>query len=411
MDALIILSYIAVILLLGVLCSFVSRKLSISNALLLLAAGILLSMAQYNGQSLIRFPAVFLAAIGIFALAMVVFDASSRLRLKRLDKLSLSALKLAITFFILNMVFLAFFTRWIFSIRSVFLALLFAALMSGTEPSAVVSKVGEAKSRIAYLLKAESLMNTPLIVLLPFVILAIMETFRPGLFFNSLISQSAFFLQQLIVGIGTGILIGVVIMKVMKKAYSELLSPFTVIAAALLAYIISESLKGNGILAVITLGIFFGNVYIKEKHELIEFSSVFASFLEILVFMLVGLIIGFQFNLSFFMKSFALFLIFLAIRFVSVNISLKKQAISMKEKVFMALNAQKGIAVAAVALVLTTYTVTQTAIADGFEIVSNAPFVNIPGTVGILDLTLAFIAYSMILSSIMLSYSKYFLKR
>ena len=50
-----------------------------------------------------------------------------------------------------------------------------------------------------------------------------------------------------------------------KKQYSEILSPVTLIASTILTYILAEELGGNGVLAVTTLGLFFGNVYIKRK--------------------------------------------------------------------------------------------------------------------------------------------------
>jgi NhaP-type Na+/H+ or K+/H+ antiporter len=63
---------------------------------------------------------------------------------------------------------------------------------------------------------------------------------------------------------------------------------------------------------------------------------------------------------------------------------------NLKEQMFMALNAQKGIAVAVVVFSLANF--------------------DIVGMQNILNLVLAFMLYSIILSSIVLRFSKFFVK-
>ena len=410
MDALIVLSYLAIIFLAGILCSIISTKLKISNILLLVLAGIVLNKIKYNGASLIQFPGVFLTSMSIFALAMIVFDASSRLKLREFNRFSISAVKLTITFLILNIIFLTFFSWLVIGVKSIFLAALFAALMSGTDPDAVMAMLGNFKSKAVDILKIESLINTPVVVLVPFIILDIMGSIKAGMLMTNFLDKVIPFLQQFVVGIGAGILMGIIMLKAMKKAYSELLSPFAIITAALLTYIIAENLKGNGVLAVTAMGLFFGNIYVKEKNQLIEFSSLFANFLEIIVFILVGLSIELPFNKNFLIKSFILFILYLLIRFAAISFSLRQAGLSFREKLFMTLNVQKGIAVAAIALSLTTYSVQQISIVEGVKEAIKIPFISLPGAVEILHLTLLFMLYSIILSTIVIKLSKYFIE-
>ncbi len=84
-QALLYITYISVILLFGLLCTLISNKLKISNVLLLILTGMLLGNIPYNGGQLISFPTEFLAAISIIALAVVVFDGSSRLKFRYFD--------------------------------------------------------------------------------------------------------------------------------------------------------------------------------------------------------------------------------------------------------------------------------------------------------------------------------------
>ena len=76
----------------------------------------------------------------------------------------------------------------------------------------------------------------------------------------------------------------------------------------------------------------------------------------------------------------------------------------------MSLNVQKGIAVAVVIFILTTYMFTTTEIVKGIGNLVTVPFISLPGAQVVLNLSLAFILYSIITSTIMIKLSKYFLK-
>jgi len=266
--------------------------------------------------------------------------------------------------------------------------LIFSTIMSGTDPGSVLALFKDKTNKITELLKIESIINTPFVVLLPFIFLDLMVSIDIDVF-SRFLEQIIPFLKQIVTGIGAGIVIGIVIFKVMKKKYSKTFSPLAVFIAALLAYILAENLGGNGVLAVTTLGLFFGNVYIKSKTELTKFSSELTSALEILVFVLVGFIIDIPLNFRFFFISFILFIIYLFIRYLVINISLRKEY-NFKEKIFMSLNVTKGIAVAVLALILATY--------------------NIEGFVPISRLILSFLLYSVILTSVVVRFSKYFIR-
>jgi potassium/hydrogen antiporter len=390
-TVLLFLTYLGIILLIGLLTSVLGNKFRIPNILLLLLIGIAVGKITYNDGPLIFFPELFLTGISILALVMIVFDSASRFSIRNLDYFSLHTLWLSVVFLIFNLAFLTIFTAIIFKVESIFLAFMFSALMSGTDPAAVLSMLKNAKSKVFEFLKLEALLNTPLVVLLPFLILDLRTVLKDKILIATFIDQFVPLLQQFIVGIGSGILIGLIMFKFMKKQYSVVLSPLAVITSALLAYTISENLQGNGVLAVTAMGLLFGNVYVKQKFQLQEFSSVFSNSLEILVFVLIGLIVAFPFTVVFFAKSLVLFSIYLIIRFFSIAVSLKKMNFSLKEKIFMSLNVQKGIAVAVVVFSLAN--------------------LGISGIESILNLVLAFMLYSIILSSVILRMSGFFLAK
>jgi cell volume regulation protein A len=391
-DPLLYLTYLGLILLTGIICSIFAKKLRIPNFLLLILVGIIVSNITYKGELLIQFSPLFLTATAILALATIVFDASSRLKIREFDALSISALKLSILFIFMNTIILGFATYFLYKPISPLLVILFAAAMSGTSPSAIMTALREGKKiKVFELLEIESIVNTPLVVLIPFLILDIIGNVQEQFGFSILLDQISPFTQQFITGIGAGVFIGVLFFKAMKKRYSPTLSPLALIAAAVLTYTVAEHLGGNGVLAVTTMGLFFGNVFIEHKKKLQEFSETFSLILEILVFVLVGVIIKVPLTLDFFFKSGLLFLIFIFVRFISILISQFKRDFTFKEKLFMSLNVPKGIATAVIAFTLATY-------------------INIAGMKLILDLILAFIVYSMILSTVTIRLSKFFVK-
>ena len=275
-QALLFISYIGAILLVGLLCSIVSRRLKIPNLLLLILVGMGAGFLSDIGWLPIQFPPIFLTTLAVITLAMVVFDSSSKFKFRKFDSLSLSALKLSVIFLILNTVLLSILTFYIFKPASILLAILFAAVVSGTDPSATVMLLAGTRSKLFEFLKVEAIINTPLIVLIPFLLIDVMKNVTDGSILEILSSQAFPFAQQFVAGIGAGILVGFIFFRFMKKYYSQTLSPLALITAALLTYVISESLGGNGVLGVTTAGLVFGNVYkIKHIKKLQEFGEIF----------------------------------------------------------------------------------------------------------------------------------------
>jgi len=388
-EPLLYLTYLGVIFITGIILSMASVRLRIPNVLLLLAFGMFLNYLQKSGFLGLIFPPVFIASIGLLALVMIVFDASSRFKIKEFDEFSLKALKVTFIFLSLNLIFLTIFTKYIFGIQNIFLALIFSALMSGTSPSGILSFVKQSKNAVIEFLEIESILNTPLIVLLPFLFLSFVSAPVQDIW-STLIAQFIPFAEQIISGIGSGIIVGLVFFKVMRRYYSQSLSPLATVTAALITYVLAENVGGNGVLAVTTLGLFFGNIFIKEKEQLQKFSFMFTSLLEVFVFVIIGLIIDFPLTTEFFIKSLALFGLFLIIRFLSINLSFLGKEYRMKDRIFMTLMIPKGIAETVVAIALST--------------------VAIPQMKTILDIVLVFLIYSIIISTIITKFSKFFIR-
>lgn len=398
MESLPFLTDLTIILLVGIICTVLARYLRISNVLLLIFAGIGLTQITVPGRTLFNFPPAFLAIIAIIALVIIVFDSSARFKWKLVDQLTGKALKLATVFLFVNAFLLSIAVSYIFHVDNLFLILIFAATMGATAADVCLNLFkSHTGNRIIELLRIESIINTPLTVLIPFIILDLMKALSAenqgsALLLNTLFEQLKPFISQFVVGIGAGVLIGLILGKIFKKGVSDSFSPLLLIASAFLAYILAEHLGGNGILAVAVTGLFFGNYYVEQKKELYSFSMLFGNFLMILVFILVG--IGFKIEgitQTFFLNSLKLFGVYILIRFLAVCISTLHDKITFKERLFMTFIMPKGIGVATVIFALST----QIAV--------------YPELKSIIDLMVLFVLYSLVLATITAPFTQFWL--
>lgn len=378
LDALTIVTAIAVLLFVGVICSWLAQRIKIPDVLLLILAGMLFGHATYRGDALIEFPEIFLTSMAILALAMIVFDSTARLRIREFDAFSGAALKLMGVNVLFNLIIFSAAAYFILRV-DLWLAILFAAIISGTSPDVLLPLQPKKKVKTLTLLKLESVFNTPLTVLLPFIVIDLMQSVQTEIV-SELIEQLVPFVMKFIVGLGAGVFVGLILFKVIQRSYKELYSPLAVIIAALLSYVLAENLGGSGVVAVTALGLFFGNVYVKEKVTLLSIESVLTKALFIFVFILVGLIIKIPMTTEFFIKAAALLIIYYVIRYVATSLSMKNEKLTNREILFMTLNSPKGIATAAIVFILAVYQV------EGMAI--------------ILDLTLTFVLTTILISSI-----------
>ena len=195
-----ILSWLGIILLMGIICSMLSKKLGISNILLLVFSGLFIGNLAYEGVPIthsITESTLFLVSVGTLALVMVVFDSSSKLKLREFDTFSARSLTLSILFLILNLLLLSTAAYLLFSPDIEFaianfgfqegyqyipaaLCLIFSVIMAGTDPAVVLTMLKSSSNRVIELLKVESILNTPLIVLFPFIIIDILFNLMSG---------------------------------------------------------------------------------------------------------------------------------------------------------------------------------------------------------------------------------------
>jgi NhaP-type Na+/H+ or K+/H+ antiporter len=370
-SSLIYLLYLGIIILAGLIFTAVSKKIRIPSSLLLVLLGLLLAnFTQFS------FPPLFIAAFAVLALSVVAFDSSSRFNIHRLDMISSSAVSVFWVYLILTICVFSTLV-WLIYPVSIPFAIMFATAVSGASSIMMFFFKG-IKSKIFQFIEAKAIVSAPFIILIPFLILGFLDAE----------AKVVPFFREILIGVGTGVIVALIIFKLMHKHYNRILSPIAMVAGAVLTYLMAELLEGNGVLAVVALGLFFGNVHIANRQKIHYFSDAFKVVLGLLVFVLVGMLVKFPLSGEFIKTSLLLFAAFIAVRFFAIMLCLWKEKYTLKEKIFLSLSVGEGIELAVIAFALSVF--------------------NMQGLEQIIYLMIAFIVYSAVLSSIIIRFSGFF---
>ncbi len=146
------------------------------------------------------------------------------------------------------------------------------------------------------------------------------------------------FFWQMLLGAGLGILFGRGIIVLINKVRLEYegLYPVLTLAMVLFAYGTTDTLGGNGFLAVYIAGVYLGNESFLHKRSLMRFHSGVAWLMQIMMFLTLGLLVfpshlmpvtGSGLLLAFFLM--------LAARPAAVMLCLVKSGFSLREKILI----------------------------------------------------------------------------
>ncbi|MBN1793251.1 cation:proton antiporter [Candidatus Woesearchaeota archaeon] len=367
MDPMIVLAYIAILLMIGVLCTFVSRMLRLPYNLILLLLGLFLGSLFVSGSPLVQIDSGFIVAIGTLMLVLLVFDSAARMRVDEVSPDALPSIRLMDLFVIFSIVIVSSVTAWLFfpafTLSAILFSLIFAVLMVETDLGEVLHLFKDfAKERAKHILKfleTEADLNTAFVIIFPFIVLSLIHNsdFENRSLLDAILFNLPSFLYEILIAIGMGIIVGLIVLRVMQRWYDKHLSPIALVAAALVGYIFTNMLGGNGIIAVAVMGFFFGNIYVSGKEQLVEFGRMLSGSLEIMVFILLGLAVRLPVSASYVFKSLLIFAVILGVRSLASFIALRHQPFTKREKAFIGLNMPKGVALATVLLMLSTYSI------------------------------------------------------
>lgn len=229
--------------------------------------------------------------------------------------------------------------------------LLFGAIVGSTDAAAVFAVIGSKniRKKLTSTLEAESGTNDPMAVFLTVSLIELIQVPE-----SSFINMVYGFFWQMILGLLMGFIMGKITVKSINKINldSSGLYPILSLAFAIFTFSATSIMKGSGFLAVYIMAVIVGNSDLTYRHSIFRFNEGFAWMMQILMFILLGLLVFPHQLIDILWQGMILsmFLMFTA-RPIGVFLSTIRMGFSFKEKVFIAWSGLKG----AVPIVLATY--------------------------------------------------------
>ncbi len=173
-------------------------------------------------------------------------------------------------------------------------ALLLGAALAATDPAVVFSVLGkqEVSGRSGTIIEGESGVNDPVGIALMVSLVAVAVHGSGG---PSAVGEATReFLVQMAVGASVGLVLGVLLVRVVRRGVlaSDALYPLQTMAGAALIYGAATLARGSGFLAVFVAGIMLGDVRAPFKGEIRRVHASLASLGEIVAFAVLGLTVN-----------------------------------------------------------------------------------------------------------------------
>ncbi|MCR8986893.1 potassium/proton antiporter [Brevibacillus laterosporus] len=335
---------LAVLLVTGVVTAKFSSRIGLPSLVFFVGVGMILSkFIYYDNASLTQL-------FGILALIIILFDGGMQTKWTDIRAVAKPSLSLATIGVVLTTFLIGACAKFILGL-SWNEGLLFGAIVGSTDAAAVFAVLGNKniKKRLTSVLEAESGTNDPMAMFLTIALIEFMQ--YPEVNVSAMILE---FLWEMGLGLVMGYLLGKISTMLIKSINldSSGLYPVLSIALAVLAYGATSILGGSGLLAVYVMAVFVGNVEIPYRHSILRFNEAFAWMMQILMFILLGLLVFPSDLLEVIWQGIALsFLLMFVARPIGVYVSTLGMSFSIKERAFIAWSGLRG----AVPIVLATY--------------------------------------------------------
>jgi len=152
-------------------------------------------------------------------------------------------------------------------------------------------------------------------------------------------------------------LTGIIVFKSLKNVQINWVHEVGLVFVAIALYILTGAIGGSGLFAVMVLGTFFGNSYVRRKNELKSLSPFIFKSLEILIFLVLGFVATVQITFEMLLVSACLFAVYAVLRFIIISTAYKHYSIHNK---LLLTFAPKGMTFAVAIMVLSSYGILST---------------------------------------------------
>lgn len=290
-----LLLYGSILAVVGLFLSKTGFRFGLPTLLLFLAVGMAAGSTDYFGFADPVTPQV----IGSVALVIILFSGGMDTSYREIKPIMapgalLATLGVLLTA-LLTGVFIYFLFQWIdFGVKLTFLeSLLFASVMSSTDSASVFSILRSRKTNLKHnlkpLLEFESGSNDPMAYMLTVILVAMIQlgdsvTIWDGVWM---------FVVQFGVGLLLGLLLGKGAAWLINKVdlYATSLYPILMLAIAFFIYAFTNTLQGNGYLAVYVGGLVIGNSRMQYSNTIARFFDGIQWLSQLVMFLTLGILV------------------------------------------------------------------------------------------------------------------------
>jgi len=276
--------------------SLAAKRMRFPYTILLVIIGLALSWASgsVEGLHILRKFRLTPEAVLFVFLPVLLFESSFNLDARRLLKNLAPIAMLAVPALLISMAVVGGIVHWTLGLP-IGVALLFGALISATDPVAVVALFKEigAPKRLNLLVEGESLFNdgTALVVFKLLLGIIAAGAFTGATLFKGVAS----FIFVVLGGVATGVVLGYVFSKLISKVYEDRFVEITLTTIlAHSSFLLAEHFHVSGVIATVAAGLTmgsYGRLMISPPvlEHLEAFWEYFAFICNSLIFLLVGL--------------------------------------------------------------------------------------------------------------------------
>jgi potassium/hydrogen antiporter len=379
------LHFAGVILLVGVVCSIVAKRLRVPDIVLYLVAGMALGPSAL-GVFNIPAAGTLNQIILTFGASYLLFDGGASLRFNVLKKVWITILIISTAGVLITG---AITTGAAYMLGlPIMTALLLGATIASTDPATLVPifKQVTIRDRVAQTVMSESAFNDAIAAIATFTVLGIVT--GTGESFSMLSS-----LKELLWQAGLGVVIGATagyaacfMVAHQKFGFMREHLPLVTLMAVIGAYLSADGMQSSGFMAVFVFGIMLGNResfgFILEEHEeenLEDFVATTTMIMRMFIFILLGSQVDFALLKSCWLAGIGIVLLFMFVArpitvFLCAGVD-RRAKWSLSEMLFMSWTRETGVIPAALAGMLVGMRV------PGAEIVSAITFIAILMTI------------------------------
>lgn len=339
-----IILFIASLLFIGVLSAKFSTRLGLPSLVFFILLGMILSKFYYYDNAYLT------QLFGIIALIIILFEGGMQTKWSNMRPVVVPSISLATLGVVLTAVVVGVAAKYTLDVTWLE-GMLFGAIVGSTDAAAVFAVLANKpiRKKLTSMLEAESGLNDPMAIFLTISLIQLIQIQEA-----SAIKFAFSFIWQMGFGLFIGLLVGKIAVWSLNKINldSSGLYPVFALSFAILAFSIPALLNASGLLAVYVTAVLIGNADVNYRLSIVRFNEGFAWIMQLLMFVLLGLLVFPEELISIAWPALILSLVLMFVaRPIAVFLSTIFMKFTVQERVLLSWAGLRG----AVPIVLATY--------------------------------------------------------